>query len=488
MKREFLINISLLLVINILVKPLYLIGVDAHIQNLVGPETYGVYFALFNLVFMMQVIIEPGIQSYNSKTIAQNPDSLGHHLPNILGIKSVLLVLFIGAVVAAFYLSGYSSDLLQLTIILAVNLFLSTTYIFLRTNIAAIGKYRWDSFLSALDKVLMLIILGTLSWLPSLRDQFTIMWLVYGQLAAYLISCAVAFTILLRHLGSLRLAISWSYFRTLIKASYPFILILLFMSLYNKMDGLMLERMLGDNGLEAGIYAAGYRLVDALNMLGYLMAGLLLPMYSSNVDNAGLIADLLYTGLRVMTVCAILGACVFIFFGADILPLIYDDTTPYYAEVLTVLMLSFVGVSVAYLYGTLLVAKGKLLHLNILLFTSVIINLLLNYYLIPIHYAVGAATATVITQGLVMLGQILIVHTVVQVPVQWLAYGKACLFAITAILVFYATAQLSHWHWISQVLAALCLCTVAAFITKLIDIKALLGLVKNRATNADNRN
>jgi len=486
-KREFLINIGLLLLINLLVKPLYLIGVDAHIQNMVGPETYGVYFALFNLVFMLQVIIEPGIQSYNSKTIAQDPASLDYHLPNILGIKAVLLVIFMGVVAATFYLSGYTTDLLQLALLIGVNLFLSTSYIFLRTNIAAIGKYRWDSFLSALDKVLMLIILGTLSWLPSLRDQFTIMWLVYGQLASYLLACLVAIGLLVSHLGSLHISISWSYFKTLIKASYPFILVLLFMSLYNKMDGLMLERMLDDDGLQAGIYAAGYRLVDALNMLGYLMAGLLLPMYSSSIAKSKVISDLLYTGLRVMTVCAILGACVFAYFGVDILPLIYTDTTPYYAEVLTMLMVSFVGVSIAYLYGTLLVAAGKLLHLNVLLGCSVVLNLILNYYFIPEYYAVGAATATVITQIVVMLGQVWIVHRIVKVPVMWSAYGQSCLFAIVAIGVFYATTLLTDWYWLWQVVTALALCTMVALLTKLIDLRALVALLQARSTGTESR-
>ena len=42
----------------------------------------------------------------------------------------------------------------------------------------------------------------------------------------------------------------------------------------------MLERMLPDGALQAGIYAQGFRFFESLNMFGFLVAGLLLPMFS----------------------------------------------------------------------------------------------------------------------------------------------------------------------------------------------------------------
>ena len=455
MKKEFIVNIILLLTINLLVKPLYLFGVDAHIQNMVGPETYGVYYALFNLVFLFQFIIEPGILSYNSRNIAQHPDKLSYHLPRILGVKLVLFVCFLVAILIGFFAWGYSLDLLSLYIVIGINLFLSTTYIYLRSNIAAIGKYRTDSFLSATDKVLMLVILGTLSWWPGLREQFTIMWLVYGQMAAYVISCFIALFILRKHLLSLSLVFSLDYFKKLIRWSYPFIFILLFMSIYNKMDGIMLERMLDDEGLQAGIYAAGYRFVDAFNMLGYLIAALLLPMYSSNLKNSTVITDLLHTGLKLMVVGAAVAALSLTFYGSEILPYIYTAADGYYAEVLSVLMVSFIGVTIAYLYGTLLVANDNLKSFNILLLTGVVLNLALNLYLIPSMKAHGAAVATAITQLVVMVGQILLVYKHTKVIFDIKIYRIALSIFISLIL---------------------------ALLLRLIDLRGLLTVLKKRPT------
>ena len=482
MKKEFILNIVLLLSINFLVKPLYLFGVDAHIQNIVGPQTYGVYFALFNLVFLFQFIIEPGIQSFNSRNIAQNPDQLGYHLPRILGIKMILFLFFLAAIVVGFFATGYQSDLLPLVLWIGINLFLSTTYIYLRTNIAAVGKYRIDSFLSAFDKLLMLIILGSLSWIPAFREQFTIMWLVYGQFAAYLIACLVALFILRKHLGKISIVCSMEYFQKLIKWSFPFILILLFMSIYNKMDGIMLERMLGDEGLEAGIYAAGYRFVDALNMIGYMMAALLLPMYSSNLKNSVVITDLLHTGLKLIAVCAFVAACVFIFYGKDLLPLIYTEANAYYSEVLVYLMVSFIGVSVAYLYGSLLVANDNLKSFNILLAASVLLNLGLNLYLIPLIEAKGAAIATAITQITVLLGQVLLVYKYTEVRFQPKIYVQVLAFGLLCTLIFKGVQQFSlFWMW--GIAISISFSLISALILQLVEVRALLAILKKRPTS-----
>ena len=481
-KRAFLQNIILLLSINFLIKPLYLFGVEAHIQNIVGPQDYGVYLALFGLVFLFQFLIEPGIQSFNSQNIAKSPDKLGHHLPRILGIKLALLPVFMVAVVVAFFSLGYSIDLLPMLGFIMINLFLSTTYIFLRSNIAAIGKYKTDSLLSALDKGLMLLILGIASWLPGLREHFTILWLVYGQTLAYILSCLVALYILRKHLGGIHIAFSWSYLRDLLRWSFPYILTLVFMSIYNKSDVIMLERMLSDEGMEAGIYAAGLRFVDALNMIGYLFAALLLPMYSSHITNSTVLTDLLSTGLKTLAVLATIAALSLIYYGPELMPLIYTDATEYYAEVLSYLMLNFVSVSIAYLYGTLLVAQGSLRSLNILLAVGAVGNLLLNAYLIPQQQAVGAAITTAVTQGLVMLGQIYLVHRLTKVELGYKIYTVVLAFGLLCALIFYGIHIAVDFSWTIRLVGSICVCLILALILRLVDPYGMLDLVKKRPT------
>jgi hypothetical protein len=55
LKKEFLLNILLLVFINLLIKPLFIFGIDLGVQNRLGDQ-YGLYFALLNLTYLSQIV------------------------------------------------------------------------------------------------------------------------------------------------------------------------------------------------------------------------------------------------------------------------------------------------------------------------------------------------------------------------------------------------------------------------------------------------
>ena len=70
--RDFQGNILLVLFLNAVIKPLYLLGIDRGVQNILPPEEYGVYFTLFNLSFIFQILSDFGLQSWLTRTCALN--------------------------------------------------------------------------------------------------------------------------------------------------------------------------------------------------------------------------------------------------------------------------------------------------------------------------------------------------------------------------------------------------------------------------------
>jgi len=480
LKKEFILNIILLLSINFLIKPFYLFGVDLHIQNIVGTDTYGMYKVLFNIAFLLQFIHEPGIQAYNSQNIAKNPDQLGFHLPRILGLKVILGVIYFGITLCYFLLNPYDHSLLPLMIIITINLFLSTLFLFLRTNIASIGKYRTDSLLSSLDKLLMLVILGVLSWISPFRENFEIIWLAYGQFAAFLISCIVAFLILYKHLGKLNISFSWDYAKRLLKWSLPYALILLSMSAYTRMDSIMIERILDDGGLESGIYEYGYRFLDAFNMVGYLFAALLLPMYASNLKNSKIINELIDIGLRLMVVITFIGAAAAITYRNEIMTWSNSQATPYYGEIMIYLMLSFIVLSIAYIFGSLLMASNRLRNLNILLVFGVILNFCLNMYFIPTENALGAAKATLITQTIMAIGQIILVYNLIKVKITFRLLLSIIVFGLLCALIFGSIYAYLLIGWVFRAVLSISFTIIFALVLRLVDLKNITSLISRK--------
>jgi O-antigen/teichoic acid export membrane protein len=52
------------------------------------------------------------------------------------------------------------------------------------------------------------------------------------------------------------------------------------MAIYLRVDAVLIEKLHAGKSTSAGVYAGAYRITDALNTVGYIWAGLLLPMFA----------------------------------------------------------------------------------------------------------------------------------------------------------------------------------------------------------------
>ncbi|MFK7810105.1 MAG: oligosaccharide flippase family protein, partial [Saprospiraceae bacterium] len=306
MKREFLINILLLVGINLLIKPIYIFGIDRVVQNAVGKEEFGLYFAVFNFTFLLQIINDFGIHTFNSKHISQNRDLLKSYFPNVLMLKTLLavfymLVIFLTAIPSGYTAPEYLSFLWWLTLIHILN----SLMLYLRSNIAALGWYRTDSWLSSLNKFLMILVCAPLLWIPSFYDRFQIEWFIYAQISTLIVTAIVALWLTRNEVSWSGWKLDFSFLKRIIKESYPYALAIFLMTVYTRVDAVMIERMLPDGAAEAGIYAGAYRLLDASNMIGFLFAGLLLPMFARMLKAKEDYQDLLRFSLQIILAGAI---------------------------------------------------------------------------------------------------------------------------------------------------------------------------------------
>jgi O-antigen/teichoic acid export membrane protein len=472
MNREFLLNISFLVLINVIIKPLYILAIEVNVQNAVGPEEYGVYFALFNFCFLFQILNDFGIQNYNSRNIAQNIDQLEVNLGNILGIKLLLSFFFLGAIFLVALLFNYDKSVFFLLFLVALNQIILSFLLYLRTNIAASGKYRLDSVISVLDKLILIFILSYLLWLYPNKESFKIEWFVIAQMVALSITTLLAFVFNRKLVRSLSIRLSKYFSMGLIKKSYPYAVIIFLMIAYTKMDGIMLERMLDDEGYAAGVYAAGFRLLDASNMIGYLFAGLLLPMFASLLKNKAELQKLVFTGFSLIFVFSATLCIASISFRDEIMLFLYPEyATIEYGILLAYLMVTFVAMSMGYIFGTLLTANGDLKLLNIVFIIGIVINLSLNFYLIPKQQFIGAAIATLITQYVVLTGQLYIVNKLFYFKIKGSRVIIHIVFLLLTLLIFYILGTISELLWIYKIIIGIILAFIIALIFKLIDIR-----------------
>jgi O-antigen/teichoic acid export membrane protein len=405
MKREFLINIIFLLGINLLIKPFYIFGIDRTVQNVVGAADYGLYLSLFNYAFILSIINDLGIQNFNNRHISQHRSLVGKYFAVLFSLKFVLSLCFLAVLLIGGFALGYSVDVPFLLLFIGVNQVLSSFALYLRTNISGLGFYRLDSVFSALDRLLLIGITGYLLWLAPFRDNFRIEWFVWAQTASLFLTSTILLLFLYPQIKGWKLRFRKLHFMALLRQSMPFALIILLMTLYTRVDVVMIQQLLEDGEQEAGIYGGAYRILDAGNMLGFLFAGLLLPMFSRLLSQKESVADLLDLSFRLLLTAALLISSACWFFQTEIATLLYWEADAYWGRVLGILMIAYIALSGTYLHGTLLTANGKLRAMNQLFVVAIVLNVIGNAILIPIYGAAGAAGMTVVTQFLAWFGQ-----------------------------------------------------------------------------------
>ncbi len=480
MKRKFVTNLILLLFLNLLVKPFWILGIDRTVQNLVGDESYGLYFALFNFSLILNILLDVGITNYNNRNIARHNFLLKKHLSNIIGLKLMLALLYAAFSLIVAAVIGYSRIQINLLIFLIFNQFLVSFILYLRSNITALHLFRTDSIISVLDRTLMIIICGFLLFSGSLREHFTISWFIYAQTSAYLLSAFITLAIVLHKSGKIRVRINLQFCMVFLKKSYPYAILILLMSLYNRIDSVMLERMLpGSIGREqAGIYAQAFRLLDAVSMFGMLFAGLLLPIFSKMIKQQEPIGQMVKLSYTLLIVPAIIIAVSSLYYDHEIMSLLYTSNTDFSADILGILMIGFTGIATTYIFGTLLTANGSLKQLNLMAMAGMILNVTLNLILIPRYQSFGSAYASLATQIFTGVAQLVLAIYIFRLRPK-MGYIFQLLIFIGATVVL-ASVSKNIGNWIYGYLTMIAGSLLFAFLIRLFNLKDLYKLIVYR--------
>lgn len=478
MKRKFITNLLLLLFLNVLIKPFWIFGIDLTVQNMVGDESYGLYFSLLSFSMLLNILLDLGITNYNNRNIAQHSQLLKKHISNIIGLKLLLAGIYAVVCIVTALLIGYKEVQLHLLIFLILNQFLISFTLYLRSNISGLHLFRTDSLLSVLDRSLMIAICSVLLFTDITNHTFRIEWFVYAQTAAYFATSMITLGVVLSRTGRLHFHFDRKFFVAFLKKSYPYALLILLMSFYNRIDSVLLERLLPDGKEQAGIYAHAFRLLDAVSMFGVLFAGLLLPIFARMIKQKEDIGPMVQFSFLLLFVPAIIISLSSGFYDHEIMILLNYSNSQLSADVFRLLMLSFPGIAVTYIFGTLLTANGSIRQLNQMALTGMALNIGLNLFLIPEIQALGSAWASLATQTFTALAQTLIAVRLLKLKISYRLTGKLILFVGFVFLSGYFSRQIGHWMW--GYLLMISTSVLFAFLTRLINLKALTEIIQNK--------
>lgn len=397
MLKKYLSDIAFMQVLNLLVKPVWILVIDRAVQNALTQEIYGNYFALFNFSLMFFIVLDLGLNGYNTTEISRDTNKIVSIAGNIIGLKILLMVVYLLAAFGVGSLLGYNRLEFNLLLILCILQIITSFNQYLRSIVSSLQKFKWDGIFMVLDRVIIITICSLLIWGGFTDWGLTIDRFVYAQLIGVGIVTILLILFLRKQLTNIKISFRFQKILPVLKHSWPFALLIMLMGLYNYMDSVMLKSLVGDE--EAGVYALGYRLFYALLMFAQIFSGVLLPFFSKNIKDVHVIRQVSIYTSKLLLLIGFLAVFLSYSYGIDIMHILYPDkASDASSNAFVILMFGFIGSVLVLVYGTLLTAALELKYLNLAAFITLVINLILNIKLIPIYGASGAAIATLTSQ------------------------------------------------------------------------------------------
>lgn len=373
----------------------------------VGHQNWGLYAGVFSLCFLSSALVDLGINQQITKQLASSDQSETDMIRQGIGIKLLTSVLFPFLMLGMGWLLSYSPLQMQLLVGVSVVHALIQFIGFLRGILQGKQHFELEALSSNLDKALLILMTIALIY-----TQLSIHTYVYGRIIVLVLTIiGLVWLIRKRQISPLAPALNLEKAKLLLTRSLPFAFIALVYGINEQVDQVMVERLssnpYGFNS--SAIYAAAYRLVNALMMYLWIVLPILFAKFAHHDQNQHKNNELLRIGTVVVFV-PIAFVALFSIFHGDLLFGIYSNSTPKelkgMADLFTILCFTLLLQGFFAILSTFLTAKGHEKYVTKLVLISVVFNLVTNSLFIPQFGAFAAAWTTFGSAWVVVIGYV----------------------------------------------------------------------------------
>ncbi|RIY09245.1 oligosaccharide flippase family protein [Hymenobacter rubripertinctus] len=406
------------MLLNLLVKPGWVV-LENVVQDRVGHALFGTFTALLTLATIVAAVSDLGTTQLTTKRLAASASYFTDFFPTLLPLRAGLGVGFLALTIGLGWLLGYEGHWLVVLAVTAAGLLFTQYTQFLRGVLQAHQRFTTDAVLSVLERVLLVALVLALLPLGLTLDRFVGVRTVAGLFTLLLLAGLIR-----RLYGRVGLRPRWRQARQVLLESLPLAFITLVYGLNERIDMLMLERLVSPQ--EAGYYAAAYRWVDAVMMYLWTVLPLFFAKFARATGRPAEQQQLLWFGQRVVTVPLLL-VVGFGLFRGELFFFQFQHSSP--AEILRmtqclhILFLNVLVHAFFAIYSTLLTSTDHEKPVSWLVTGSIVLNTGLNFLLMPRYGALAGAANTLLCAVFVSVGYVWLVprRTGVALPLRMLA-------------------------------------------------------------------
>ncbi|MCK4428407.1 MAG: flippase [candidate division Zixibacteria bacterium] len=365
-----------------------------YLARILGAEGFGkINFATATLAYFM-LLVNLGLNTYGIREIARDKERMKKYINNILTIK-LLSSVFAFLLVAIFvYFLPKPLEIKKLILFFGFSLFtfsFTIDWVFM-----GIQRMQYIALARITQNLIYVTLIVTLVKIP---DQILSIPLV--QVGSALVAVLILMTVFVRKYGSFKLDFDFSFWKEILSQSFPMALSLIAIQIYLNFDTVMLGFMKSDG--DVGWYNAAYKVIGVLLLGGCIYYNAIFPvisnLYKKSLEKLKhLMQFTLSLMILIIAPMLVLGTI----FAAQIIGLIFGDGYQESAVVFQILLWSVAAVLLNGLFGRCLLGCDRQKYHLVCVSAGTLVNLILNFLLIPPLGIKGAAIATVAAEIMVL--------------------------------------------------------------------------------------
>ncbi|MBI4239647.1 flippase [Candidatus Uhrbacteria bacterium] len=371
-----------------------------------GPLEQGRYSTAIAFATFFGVFIDIGLSSALTRESSRvSREEISKYAGQMLLLRFTLGILVYGGMIGAAYLFGLSHELIQLIFVTGCAALIDVVATSFWAIIRGLQNLRYEALGGIIANGTMIVFGG-----GAMLFHMPITALVVALFLGSLANLAYVVYVITRNAHirfSLRPQIA--ILKKLLMLCAPFAGAAIFSRIYTFTDTTLVARLAGEQF--AGYYAAGSKLVLALNMIPAALAASLYPAMSAHfVSTQEHIGKLLEKSLQYLALIALPLAVSIATVAPYLVPLFYGES---YDQTITVVQYIMPGLVFSFLIfplGSVIAATNRQKLNTMIMGVAAGLNILLNILLIPMYAHLGAAVTFSVTYGTIFVFSLMATH------------------------------------------------------------------------------
>lgn len=355
-----------------------------------GATIYGQWAFAISFVSLFAVFAEFGFSILVISEVSKDKSKTPEYIDNILAMKTILGILVFIAISIIIQFFRKEQAIVQLVYFLAGYIIINTFALFFRSIAQANERMEYEAVCRSINGLSLLALVAFFVF-----GNFSIVYIGLAYLLSAVITTAASLLIVWHNFSTFFKKIDRQICKDILSGAWPLAFGNLFSVVYGQVDTIMLSVMKTD--LDVGLYNAPYSFISGLSIIPALIISAIYPKLSHSFLNSKQTFLKLYkTSLKYILLLVVILIPPLFILAPQITFLLYG--TEYMASVLAfrILLFSEACIFISYIFSYSLYAMGKQIIYARTIVGCLLLNIILNFLLIPGHSYVGASIAAAI--------------------------------------------------------------------------------------------